>query len=75
MEAFIDRVKEVDPYVHAVIANRFDEAVQEAEQVDRLLDSGDLAQEYSEENAPLLGVPLSVKEAFALKGNCTLQFS
>ena len=51
-----------------MVADRFHEAVREAEEVDRILDSGDIDDRYSEENAPLLGVPLSVKEAFALKG-------
>ncbi|KAL5011058.1 hypothetical protein ScPMuIL_013363 [Solemya velum] len=68
MEAFIDRVKTVNPIVNAVVANRFDEAIKEARAVDSLLDGGDLSEEYSENKAPWLGVPLSVKEAFALSG-------
>ena len=68
MNAFIDRTREVNSLLNFLVADRFHEAVREAEEVDRILDSGDIDDRYSEENAPLLGVPLSVKEAFALKG-------
>ncbi|XP_033740866.1 fatty-acid amide hydrolase 2-like [Pecten maximus] len=68
MESFINRVGIVNPVVNAVTATRFEEAILEAEEVDTLLDSGQLDDRYSEENAPFLGVPTSVKEAFALKG-------
>ncbi|KFU94001.1 Fatty-acid amide hydrolase 2, partial [Chaetura pelagica] len=46
---------------------RFEEALQEAQQVDKLLaeSPGD---EYLEEKFPLLGVPITVKEAFSLHG-------
>ncbi|XP_060084482.1 fatty-acid amide hydrolase 2-like [Ylistrum balloti] len=69
MEAFIHRVGIVNPLVNAVTATRFEEAIREAEFVDTILDSGQLDDRYSEENAPFLGVPTSVKEAFALKGS------
>lgn len=68
MESFIHRVGIVNPVVNAVTATRYEEAILEAEQVDTLLDSGQLDDQYSEKNAPFLGVPTSVKEAFALKG-------
>ncbi|OWF55125.1 Fatty-acid amide hydrolase 2 [Mizuhopecten yessoensis] len=68
MEAFINRVGIVNPMVNAVTATRYEAAILEAEEVDTKLDSGHLDSQYSQENAPFLGVPTSVKEAFALKG-------
>jgi Asp-tRNA(Asn)/Glu-tRNA(Gln) amidotransferase A subunit family amidase len=41
----------------------------EAQEVDNILDNKKGQGKYSAVNAPLLGVPLSVKEAFATEGN------
>lgn len=46
---------------------RFEEALQEAQQVDKLLSEGP-GDDYLEEKFPLLGVPITVKEAFSLHG-------
>lgn len=46
---------------------RFEEALQEAQQVDKLLSEGP-GDDYLEEKFPLLGVPITVKEAFSLYG-------
>ncbi|NXI49647.1 FAAH2 hydrolase, partial [Chloroceryle aenea] len=46
---------------------RFEEALQEARQVDQLLSEGP-GDDYLEEKFPLLGVPITVKEAFSLHG-------
>ncbi|KAL8570576.1 hypothetical protein ACOMHN_008933 [Nucella lapillus] len=67
MEAFIRRAREVNPAVNAIVAERFSQALQEAREVDRVLSSGDVPEEFSEANKPFLGIPLSVKEAFALE--------
>lgn len=50
---------------------RFEEALQEARQVDKLLLEGP-GDDYLEEKFPLLGVPITVKEAFSLHGGCTV---
>ncbi|XP_041354859.1 fatty-acid amide hydrolase 2-A-like [Gigantopelta aegis] len=68
MGLFIARVNEVNPLTNAVVADRFNEAIEEAVKVDTMLDEGNVSDKFSEKNAPLLGVPLSVKEAFAVKG-------
>ncbi|XP_050392276.2 fatty-acid amide hydrolase 2-A [Patella vulgata] len=67
MQVFIERVKEVNPKVNAVVANRYEEALKDAKQVDSLLDNSSIPEEFSQEKCPFLGVPLSVKEAFATK--------
>ena len=68
MEVFINRVKDVNTYVNAVVGERYDLALQEAQKVDDALDSGQVPEHWSQINAPLLGVPLTVKEAFQVKG-------
>lgn len=47
---------------------RFDSALQEAAQVDKLIEEETGGEEVLEDRLPLLGVPLSVKESFALQG-------
>ena len=68
VEAYIQRIKEVNDLLNAVVSYRFNEALDEAEHIDEMLDSGDVPARYSEKNAPFLGVPLTVKEAFSVIG-------
>lgn len=68
VKAFIERTKIVNPIVNAMCQNRYDLALEESRKVDDLLSQSEIADSYSVKNAPFLGVPLSVKEAFALKG-------
>ena len=52
---------------------RFDAALQEAGEADKLIVEEMGGEKVLEDRLPLLGVPLSVKEAFALQGtqaNC-----
>jgi Asp-tRNA(Asn)/Glu-tRNA(Gln) amidotransferase A subunit family amidase len=42
--------------------------IKEAIDIDKILDSDDIPEKYSLENAPLLGVPFSCKESFWVKG-------
>jgi len=69
VEAFIGRIKEVNPLLNAVVADRFDDARKEAAEFDRVLDSGNVPEELSEQNAPYLGVPITTKEAISVAGN------
>lgn len=68
MQAYIDRAKEINPIVNAIIAERYNEALKEAQKVDDILDRKEGQGKYSAVNAPFLGVPFSVKEAFGVKG-------
>ncbi|XP_073429162.1 fatty-acid amide hydrolase 2 [Dendrobates tinctorius] len=68
VQAFISRIREVNPTINALVFDRFDEALREAKAVDDLVSSGTQDQATLKENYPLLGVPLTVKEAFALQG-------
>ncbi|XP_045921737.1 fatty-acid amide hydrolase 2-B [Micropterus dolomieu] len=68
VQAYIDRIQEVNPLLNAVVKDRFDAALQEAAQVDKLIEEETGGEEVLEDRLPLLGVPLSVKECFALQG-------
>jgi len=68
MERFITRVEEVRHLLNAVVATCYDEALAAAKQLDTDLDANPKDEKFSKENMPLLGVPMSVKEAFGLKG-------
>jgi fatty acid amide hydrolase 2 len=71
VNAFVERIKETNPLTNAVVAERFEDALREADRIDDVLDGskeGSLPDEYSEDLAPLLGVPFTAKEAFAISG-------
>ena len=64
VEAHIDRIREVDVRINAVVQTRFDEARQEAQAADaRLAAAG------AKGLPPLHGVPCTIKECFALTGH------
>jgi len=69
VDACIARIQEVNHLVNCVVADRFEDARREAADVDRVLDSGSIPDELSEQNAPYLGVPVTVKEAISVAGN------
>lgn len=48
--------------------SRFDAALQEAAQVDKLIEEETGGEEVLEDRLPLLGVPLSVKGSYAFQG-------
>nr|XP_015802251.2 fatty-acid amide hydrolase 2-B [Nothobranchius furzeri] len=68
VQAYIDRIQEVNPFLNAVVKDRFAAALQEAAQVDKLIEEETGGEEVLEDRLPLLGVPLSVKESFSLQG-------
>lgn len=61
VEGYIRHIKRVNPRIRAMIEPRFDEARREAEERDRLLKEG-------RAKGRLWGVPISMKEAFFVKG-------
>ncbi|XP_038272946.1 fatty-acid amide hydrolase 2 isoform X2 [Dermochelys coriacea] len=68
VQAYIKRIEEINPLVNAVVKDRFDAALQEAHHVDKLLSEGHGDEDSLQEKFPFLGVPFTVKEAFALHG-------
>ncbi|KAI2662782.1 Fatty-acid amide hydrolase 2-B [Labeo rohita] len=68
VQAYIDRIQEVNPLLNALVKDRFPFAIQEAARADKLIEEENGGEEVLRNRFPLLGVPLSVKEAFALQG-------
>ena len=69
VKAFIARIRCVNGFLNAVVVDRFDEALEEAAEIDRVLDDGgDVPERYSVDNAPFLGVPLTAKETCSIAG-------
>lgn len=64
VDAYIERIEKVNPIINALVASRFDEARQAA-------DEADAARERGEPLGPLHGVPCTVKEPYAVKGMAT----
>ncbi|XP_060526887.1 fatty-acid amide hydrolase 2-A-like isoform X2 [Cylas formicarius] len=63
IQTYVARVREVNPFINAVIEDRFQEALEEARKVDELLTSGNVPADR-----PLLGLPLSVKGSLSVEG-------
>ncbi|XP_072287938.1 fatty-acid amide hydrolase 2 [Pyxicephalus adspersus] len=68
VQSYISRIREVNPALNALVCDRFEEALGEARAVDDLVASKAEDEATLKEKYPLLGVPVSVKEAFALQG-------
>ncbi|CAK1546108.1 unnamed protein product [Leptosia nina] len=66
--AYIERCKEVNPYLNAIVEPRYDIAIREAKSIDKMICSNDRSNETLEKEFPLLGVPLTVKESIAVEG-------
>ncbi|XP_011309611.1 fatty-acid amide hydrolase 2 isoform X2 [Fopius arisanus] len=66
--AYIQRCRDVDPVLNAIVEDRFDEALEEARSIDVFLKSSDKPEETLKNETPLLGVPITVKESISLAG-------
>lgn len=60
----IEHIKKVNPFLNAIVKDRFEEALKEAKQADELIASTTDPSKLP----PFLGVPCSIKECFELKG-------
>ncbi|CAO1433662.1 unnamed protein product [Diamesa serratosioi] len=67
IRAYIERIKEV-VILNAVVESRFDEALEEARNIDKQIQSGTRTVEQMQTETPLLGLPLTVKESIMVKG-------
>ncbi|XP_072939461.1 fatty-acid amide hydrolase 2-B-like isoform X2 [Epargyreus clarus] len=66
--AYIERCKEVNPYLNAIVEPRYDMALKEARCIDKMIASNDRSPEQLAKEYPLLGVPMTVKESIAVEG-------
>ncbi|CAH1400813.1 unnamed protein product [Nezara viridula] len=67
VQAFIERIEVVNPIINSVVQDRFNDALKEAKEVDKMVEANPDPQHWAK-NKPLLGVPMSFKETIAVKG-------
>ena len=71
IQAYIDRIREVNGIINAVVDERFQEALEQARQVDLLIKSyldGNESLKEEIDRKPLLGLPFTAKDSIAVKG-------
>lgn len=68
MHSYLFRCKRVNIKLNAVVEERYDEAMAEAEKMDEFLAGKTKSIKELEEEMPLLGVPISVSECCKVKG-------
>ncbi|XP_012170362.1 fatty-acid amide hydrolase 2 isoform X2 [Bombus terrestris] len=68
VRAYVERCTDVNPVINAIVDSRFNAAIQEAQEVDKLLASTTKTEEELAHETPFLGVPITVKESFAVEG-------
>jgi fatty acid amide hydrolase 2 len=72
VKAYIKRIRDVNPLINAIIDERFEEALEDARAIDRRIDEevngNSLTEGPSILTKPLLGVPFSIKDSFAVSG-------
>lgn len=68
VRAYVQRCKDVNPIVNAIVESRYEAAIREAHGVDEFLTWTEKSQDALARETPLLGVPLTVKESIAVKG-------
>lgn len=66
LNLFIERLREVNDIINAVIDERFEDALNEARKADKMVQGMSLL--YLSNNYPFLGVPFTVQEALGVKG-------
>lgn len=60
-QVHIDRIRDVNPTINAMVADRFNAALEEADEADAVIRQG-------HDVPPLHGVPCTIKESFAVRG-------
>ncbi|XP_044011296.1 fatty-acid amide hydrolase 2-like isoform X2 [Aphidius gifuensis] len=66
--SYIKRCKEVNVIINAIVDERFDDAIVDARKVDKFLLTTIKSEIELNNEMPLLGVPVTVKESIAVKG-------
>jgi Asp-tRNA(Asn)/Glu-tRNA(Gln) amidotransferase A subunit family amidase len=59
----------VNGILNAVVDERYKDALEEAKEADRMIQSGEWSKERLEKERPFHGVPISTKESTCVKGN------
>jgi len=65
ISSYIERIKEIQPILNCIVAERFEEALEEARKCDELLKSQDApSADLLAKEKPLFGVPFTTKVIF-----------
>jgi fatty acid amide hydrolase 2 len=67
VRAFIDRIHQVNSLLNAVVDERFDEAIEDAQNLDKEIAAGNVSDEDFHRK-PFLGIPFTTKESTSVKG-------
>lgn len=67
-------MKEVNPIVNCFVEDRFEDALMEAREADKLILSGKMTEDELIKEKPFLGVPFSTKDCIAVKGITALKY-
>ncbi|XP_014477809.1 PREDICTED: fatty-acid amide hydrolase 2 isoform X2 [Dinoponera quadriceps] len=65
--AYVERCKEVNPVLNAIVENRYEAALREAREIDEFLKSTTTDEAKISREKPLLGVPVTIKESIAVQ--------
>ncbi|XP_042909373.2 fatty-acid amide hydrolase 2 [Parasteatoda tepidariorum] len=68
MKAYVERSREVHPFINAACDERYEDALKDARNIDIFLDKNEKRLDDIERDTPLLGVPFTCKEAIGVKG-------
>lgn len=70
VECFIKRIEQVNPILNSVVDTRFDTALAEADEYDKLIELADTEEKINLifDGKPLFGVPFTSKESTGAKG-------
>ncbi|XP_068631054.1 fatty-acid amide hydrolase 2-B-like isoform X2 [Battus philenor] len=66
--AYIERCREVNHFLNAIVEPRYELALRDARLVDKMLEAYTGSTETLAANYPLLGLPITVKESIAVEG-------
>ncbi|KAI1709765.1 amidase domain-containing protein [Ditylenchus destructor] len=72
VQDYINRIKQVNPLVNAVVTEMFDEAMEGAEKVDQYLANLNKDGQEFEQTQPLLGIPCTIKDNIKVQGCVSL---
>lgn len=70
VSAYIERCKEVNPFLNAIVEPRYELALREARSIDKMIASTERTPDELAKEYPMLGVPMTVKESIAVEGGC-----
>lgn len=70
VECFLKRIKQVNPILNSVVDTRFEKALSEADEYDKLIELADTEEKINLifDGKPLFGIPFTSKESTGAKG-------